>query len=433
MRLLDTDTRELKRFLESEVPNYAIFSHKWREGEATFKHVEEGSHWRMKGWEKIKGVCSIAQERGQKYIWADTCCINKKDKEEYSHAINSMYKWYAKSEVCYAYLDDVEDVNDEDEMRRSEYFTRGWTLQEILAPEELIFFSKDWKNTMDRFDNPSMMSTVTGIGGGQATFWFESRDSSRYLIQDVMSWASRRVTTYPEDRAYSLIGMLRVSMPTWEGENGTKVFVRLQEKWIEAGDDIDWSIFDWTADFHSHENPSWPKPHRSMLATSPRDFSENDRLIVIMMPSNIFKNCQSLMEDFEPNLHVANDGLHMTVPLVELDMPCVKVGNTSYEITIGSVITTEDGETEKKTRDAKIVVSESRGTYYSDENFTHSSRSPGRLRCYIMFTDQIVPWEDESGEEAVHGILLVSRENEREKHRVIMNRRIAVAGGSSES
>ena len=56
------------------------------------------------------------------------------------YAINSMYKWYAKSEVCYAYVDDVLDVNDEDEMRRSEYFTRGWTLQEILAPEELIFF-----------------------------------------------------------------------------------------------------------------------------------------------------------------------------------------------------------------------------------------------------------------------------------------------------
>ena len=214
--------------------------------------------------------------------------------------------------------------------------------------------------------------------------------------------------------------------------------MRLQETWIEAEEDIDWSIFDWTADFRSRERPSRPELHRSMLATSPADFSKNDRLTVIRMPSNIFKNCQSLMKDFEPNLHVAADGLHITVPLVELNMPCRNVGNTSYEITIGSVITTEDGETEKQTRDAKIVVSESQGTYYSDDNFPRlsSSRRPGRLRCYILLTDQDVPsgWEDEPEEaiEAIHGILLVSRENEREKHRVIMNRRIAVTGGSSE-
>ena len=165
----------------------------------------------MKGVEEDKGRMGgmkKKKEREQKYIWADTCCINKKDKEEYSHAMNSMYKWYANSEVCYAYLDDVGDVNDEDEMGDSEYFTRGWTLQEILAPEKLIFFSKDWKNTMDRFDNPSMMSTVAWIGGGQASFWFNSRDTRRYLIQDVMSWASMRETEKPEDRAYSLIGML---------------------------------------------------------------------------------------------------------------------------------------------------------------------------------------------------------------------------------
>ena len=100
---------------------------------------------------------------------------------------------------------------------------------------------------MDRFDDPSMMSTVAGIGGGQTSFWFDSRDSGAYLIQDVMSWASRRKTTQPEDRAYSLIGMLKAHIPAMEGEDGTKAFLRLQEKLIEEGGHMDdWSIFDWT-------------------------------------------------------------------------------------------------------------------------------------------------------------------------------------------
>ena len=213
----------------------------------------------------------------------------------------------------------------------------------------------------------------------------------------------------------------------------------------------DFTIFNWT----SGEDESVPR--RSMFATSPKAFGENNRSIVIRICSDIFEKCKTLIgaiedkedegeEDEESGgeeddgsgdegdegsqgaidrVRVAEDGLHMPMRLLELQTPCIKVGNGSYELDLGSVIITENDGV-KRTRDTKIFVSEKKGTYYEAFNLVPSFRSPGRLRFYVALMEYKY-----EGDGEIQGILLVSRENELEKHRVIMNRVIGIAGGSS--
>ena len=457
MWLLNTSTLRLERFPgESKKPKYAILSHRWGkdEDEASFQDVNNGNHLRKRGWKKITSACGVARENGHKYLWADTCCINKvpRNNPEQTNAINSMYKWYGASEVCYAYFEDVVDVNDVDELKKSQWFQRGWTLQEMLAPEELIFFSHDWKTSMDRFAVPDIMNTIAGVVGGAVSFWFLG--DCTYTIDDVMSWASRRMTKEPEDAAYSLIGLLKVEeyFQVSYGEGGAKAFVRLQEQLMQQESySNDMTIFNWT----SGEDESVPR--RSMFATSPKAFGENNRSIVIRIRSDIFEKCKTLvgaiedeedegLEDEESGgeedegsgdegdqgsqgainrIRVAEDGLHMPMWLLELQTPCKKVGNGSYELDLGSVIITENDGV-KRTRDTKIFVSEKKGTYHEAFNIVPSFRSLGRLRFFVVLMEY--NYEEDS---EIQGILLVSRENELEKHQVIMNRVISVAGGSS--
>jgi Heterokaryon incompatibility protein (HET) len=505
MYLLDTSTLRLECFPGSSTkPKYAILSHRWgrNDEEASFQDVRNGNHLHKRGWKKIESACGVARAQGHQYLWADTCCINKvpENNPEQTDAINSMYEWYGASEVCYAYLEDVVDVNDEDLLKESQWFKRGWTLQELLAPEELIFFSQDWKISVDRFQIPGILGSAAGIEGGHASFWFI--DDGTYTIDEVMSWASRRETTVPEDAAYSLIGMfkLKSSLAISYGEGGARAFVRLQELLMQGGSHTDdMTIFDWTSD----ANESVPR--RSMFATSPKAFGENDRSIVMRIRSDIIEKCKTLMgardldledeesseedepenseedepesseedepessEEDEPesseederskedepegsggamdsvlaaekgepegsggamdSVLVAQDGLHMSVWLLELKTPCEEVGNASYEVDLGSVIVTDEYGVKKKRGNARIFVSEKNGTYYETFNLVPSFRRPGGLRFYIMLTVRLVR-EDNSDE--IQGILLVSCENELEKHRVIMNRRIGVAHGSS--
>lgn len=428
MWLLNTSTLRLQSFPgESKKPKYAILSHRWGSDEATFQDVNNGNHLRMRGWGKIASACGVAREQGHKYLWADTCCINKvpPNNKEQNDAINSMYEWYGASVVCYAYLEDVVDVNDEYELKQSQWFQRGWTLQEMLAPEELIFFSQDWRISVDRFSIPGIMDTVAGVVGGAASFWFLGEQT--YTIDDVMSWASRRNTTVPEDAAYSLIGLFKLERPLRisYGEGGGKAFVRLQEQLMKQESySSDMTIFNWTSDVDESV------PRRSMFATSPQAFEKHNRSILIRSDiTGEDEDSGEIDEAGETSLLVAEDGLHMSVPLLELQVRCVQVGNASYELRLGSAIITGDDDVSRTVRDAKIFVSEKNGSYYEAFNVIPSFRSPGRLRFYLALMSEVL--EEDRYEDDHGGILLVSRENELEKHRVIMNRRIGISGESS--
>ena len=164
MRLINTTTFEFKEFSDRELPQYAILSHRWGHEECThedfakLRRLRNTSDDRLpdeilakNGYRKIQSFCKIAHARGLQYAWADTCCIDKTSATELSEAINSMARWYAQADVCIVYLPDVSLLAENEardvfqQLEESEWFNRGWTLQELLMPRKLIFYSASWE------------------------------------------------------------------------------------------------------------------------------------------------------------------------------------------------------------------------------------------------------------------------------------------------
>jgi len=150
MRLINVHTFELCEFNGADIPHYAILSHRWEDEEVTFQDFLNGRGRDMKGWKKIEGCCRIASQDKLEWAWVDSCCIDKSSSAELSEAINSMFRWYRDSVVCYTYLSDViwsqEGMLIGEHAWRlgsSKWFTRGWTLQELLAPDDIKFFNRD--------------------------------------------------------------------------------------------------------------------------------------------------------------------------------------------------------------------------------------------------------------------------------------------------
>lgn len=251
MRLLHTLTYDVKVFFNN-LPLYAILSHTWGDEEVTFQDItvahKRGS---LKGWSKVVNACRRAAADGWEYIWIDTCCIDKTDTTELGEAINSMFSWYRDAQICYAYLADVppryfvpsSEPRVEPSLvpwrwyfRSSRWFTRGWTLQELLAPGFLLFLDQQWGNIGAREEWADEIYRATGIGVKHLL------DFQQCCIAVKLSWAANRHTTREEDRAYSLLGLLGINMPLIYGE-GRRAFIRLQYELIGRYNDE--SIFAW--------------------------------------------------------------------------------------------------------------------------------------------------------------------------------------------
>lgn len=282
MYLLNTSTFKLHSFLGAKVPPYVILSHTWGDGEVLFQDIEKpASHYRqLQSFSKIEKCCAIARSDGWEYVWIDNCCIDQKSSAELSEAINSMYRWYKDAEVCYAYLADISvAVGSTDsprkKLRESRWFTRGWTLQELLAPEFVIFYDRDWIDIGTKRSLHHLISDATGIG---TSHLFQPRPASAAAK---MSWASSRETTRPEDIAYCLLGLFNVNMPLLYGEGATKAFERLQHEIIRSGDDE--SIFAWLMPMRYNKYTG--SRYGGMLAPSPEYFSRSGNVVCIELPN----------------------------------------------------------------------------------------------------------------------------------------------------
>ncbi|KAH9892991.1 HET-domain-containing protein [Xylariomycetidae sp. FL2044] len=228
MRLLHAKSEILHEFFD-DVPKYAILSHTWQEEELRSKA----------GYSKVHGCCQRAIKDGIEWVWVDTCCIDASSSSELQEAINSMYKWYTHAEVCYAYLLDVppgQDAHAEaSDFRKSRWHTRGWTLQELLAPKIVQFYDCEWNHIGEKSDLTQVLERCTGISGR-----YLSQSGRVYVrlasVAEKMSWAARRSTTRKEDIAYCLLGLFGVNMPMLYGE-GTRAFGRLQEEIIRRSRD----------------------------------------------------------------------------------------------------------------------------------------------------------------------------------------------------
>ncbi|KAL8341599.1 hypothetical protein RB598_003502 [Gaeumannomyces tritici] len=299
IRLINTTTLQMKMFFGAPVPPYAILSHTWVEGEEVdFQEMtryggalDRGNSTdsegvctcacpcqslisdivrRRPGHEKIVRICRLARERNIKWAWVDTCCIDKSSSAELSEAINSMYRWYNQARVCFVFLADLASHSEPTELEgalgRCRWFTRGWTLQELIAPVAIEFYNRHWKKVGSHATLQSALAKASGIRNltfGDRSFF---RNRGARALQDVavaerMSWASKRQTTRVEDVAYCLMGIFDINMPLLYGE-GDKAFQRLQEEILKRSNDM--SIF------CSSSDPS--SDGRDVLATSPSDF-----------------------------------------------------------------------------------------------------------------------------------------------------------------
>ncbi|KAK4916168.1 hypothetical protein LTR49_015809 [Elasticomyces elasticus] len=286
MRLLDVLTLDFEESLsEEQRPKYVILSHRWGEDEVSFKEWRKGLKTSGQGYDKIMRCCDFIKARPN---WPQ-------------YAINSMYQWYAEATVCIAYLSDVVGPWPYDQaafLKRtlallpdSAWFLRGWTLQELLAPERMLFCSAEWLTLgwkapasiyrgLDELimgdGRPcitGLLSKITGIDGDVLLNPYHQNDRS---IAQRMCWASRRKTTRPEDLAYSLLGLFSVNMPLLYGEGASKAFTRFQLEIIRKSTDE--SIFAWEKKLTDVPVFTWQEKPNSLwnglLARSPEAFRD---------------------------------------------------------------------------------------------------------------------------------------------------------------
>ncbi|WYZ43688.1 hypothetical protein EsH8_VII_000124 [Colletotrichum jinshuiense] len=316
MRLLHTSSLELKEFMGLDIPPYVILSHTWGEEEVLYADIQNGTATSKKGYKKVVSCCQKAAQDGFQWAWIDTCCIDKASSAELSEAINSMYRWYEESTICYAYLQDVtaevpvtpipgnrfrrsnaaykkmkaatkripKDVHHERikmlnveiarlqslptpldpspiaKLPKSRWFTRGWTLQELIAPKVVEFYTFEWAEIGTKRSLASQVSAITGI----PVRILRGESPMTCSVAERMSWASARQTTREEDSAYCLLGLFGVHIPMLYGE-GAKSFVRLQEQILKQEED--YSIFAWTLQNDCAQSLT------GLLASSPSEFA----------------------------------------------------------------------------------------------------------------------------------------------------------------
>lgn len=329
MRLINTKTLRLEEFLKAaKTPPYAILSHTWGDGEVSLQSFQnESFRSSRKGFRKIESACQEARRQRIEYLWADTCCIDKTSSADLSEAINSMFNWYKRSEVCYAFCEDVEQSSiqfpdirgtgnaSEKNFAGSRWFTRGWTLQELIAPKEVMFYNKDWIKIGEKSTSSELIRKITGID----TFILEGGPLPEVSVGRRMSWAADRQTTREEDIAYSLMGLFDINMPLLYGE-GQKAFIRLQEEILRQSDDH--TLFAW----RSAPESTIPATTSGFLAEHPRNFrnfrSQSDTNLGNMHGGYIFHkdHIVRVWDHKAPQnpITITNKGIRITSRVVDL-------------------------------------------------------------------------------------------------------------------
>lgn len=302
MWLINCRTSELEEFVNPNEARYAILSHAWEPGEEVH-HDEFRNHGAMckRGWQKINKTCQLALNDGCDFAWVDTCCINKTSSAELTEAINSMFPWYAGSEICYAYLSDYDTSDPEAEIAKSRWFTRGWTLQEYIAPAQVRFYDKSWNAIGTKDVLGPQLLPITGIEQ-EVLLASKHRNLEEVLdqipIARKMAWASKRETTRVEDMAYCLLGIFGVNLPLLYGE-GERAFIRLQEEVAKNSNDL--SLLAWLSS--KNDRTTSFDQYCGVFAQHPRDFQALDKLAL----TNDAK--------FNPDFAMMNKGLKIQTQL----------------------------------------------------------------------------------------------------------------------
>ncbi|KAJ1328947.1 HET domain-containing protein [Microdochium nivale] len=338
MRLINTNTRVLEEHNGSKIPKYAILSHRWGDQELSLQDFQSTVVRASRaGYAKIDAACDQSLEQDINYLWVDTCCIDKTSSAELTESINSMFRWYADASVCFAYLADIEATPGDAVLagiKGSDWFSRGWTLQELLAPQRVEFFDKHWVRISTRDDMADEISEATSIS--QRYLLDTPREISRQdfiagaTIAERMSWAASRTTTRKEDQAYCLLGLFGVNMPLIYGE-GEHAFIRLQEVILSRRQDPTLLAWNFRAERDLPVHNGHELQHVSKITTAwkfllgrlhpwyfrkyhPR--RESSGGILSLSPQN-FESCSALLPNRSLKLEwrIIPQGLQLTLPL----------------------------------------------------------------------------------------------------------------------
>ncbi|QIX00101.1 hypothetical protein AMS68_005618 [Peltaster fructicola] len=325
----------------------------------------------LAGFIKISFACRQASRDGHHWLWVDTCCIDKTSSSELSEAINSMYQWYEGAEICYVHLEDlpgncprlrekvsevchsftgVELVTTQDRaslpskelltrrrsllgdlngigrleerlaseeqhepqywigaLARCRWFTRGWTLQELIAPGEVAFFGSAWNPIAYK---RHILHTISGITGIDTLVLTHQISLDELSVAKKMSWAASRATTRKEDESYCLLGVLGINMTLLYGE-GDKAFTRLQEEVLRMSTDC--SVFLWSRGRHSRLDS-----RKLRALRQPPDINR-----VLLAPSAaVFKPCSKITHekrsDYECSYLMTHRGLQLDIVLMPI-------------------------------------------------------------------------------------------------------------------
>ncbi|KAK4618071.1 Vegetative incompatibility protein HET-E-1 [Fulvia fulva] len=288
MRLIHVYNLELRGVVDP--PPYAILSHRWTNKELSYQAYHGCINQDSPTSRKVLNFCkairaaNTTRQDGEpllEWAWVDTCCIDKASSSELSEAINSMWSWYEKSASCYAYLVDVPWCENRAELlanfRESNWFRRGWTLQELLAPKKVIFYTSDWQiigfSPGSNLQDVEMLEALCTASGIDLPYISHAQSIFSACVAEKMSWASGRTTTRSEDTAYCLLGIFGVHMPLLYGE-GEDAFIRLQQEIIRQSNDESIFARRLPASGKSHFTQSFAQGARSgLLACHPAEFA----------------------------------------------------------------------------------------------------------------------------------------------------------------
>ena len=323
MRLLSTDTQfglTVKYFEDPNCcPQYGVISHVWGKDELLYVDIVNSDYDRTwDNYKKVVACCEAARRRRLQYVWINTCCIDWRSDLEVREAVNSRFAWYKKAVLCFAFLEDVPSSNNpsakNSAFRTSRWFTTDWTLQDLIAPEIVLFFTKGGELIGSKSDLASTISEVTGVDYGvlNGLTPIEAMSTAKK-----MSWAVGRKAIKSEERAYSLLGLFGVNMTTIYGE-GEKAFDRLQHEIIVHS--ADHSIFA----FDTRETGS-TSSFRGLLASTPDEFSASAN--VVRTPYSLFRNTWGIQSP-APYIQKTASGLVIEVPVI--DDPTSETGNDEW-------------------------------------------------------------------------------------------------------
>ncbi|KAK4451675.1 hypothetical protein QBC34DRAFT_269430, partial [Podospora aff. communis PSN243] len=302
INLLNLHSRSLHSFPdEAPFPRYAILSHTWADGEQGVSNYEirtRGLDAIQGQRDKIVGCFKQAKADGYQYVWIDLCCVNQTDENALKACILAMHRWYQNAGVCYVFLPDVEAGDDPrgplSSFQNSIWFTKGWTLQELLAPAEVRFYDKSWTFIGTKKDLCHAIEGITGIPRAILAGTQELRCAS---VAQRLSWAAGRKTTQAEDQAYCLQGLFDVALPARYDEGIENAFRRLQEE-IMKSPHADDSILAWGLGPGGGLHPTPSRAIPGVLASTPADFLNSGQVVPIRDagrgPFNLVDGCLEL-------------------------------------------------------------------------------------------------------------------------------------------